>query len=674
MKKTKSHTPPLSSFKKRIFLALTIFIPVLFLVCLELALRYAGYGTDVSLFKRHIIRGQTFYQMNPSVKFRYFGTTRFAPSTSPGYFQVPKPQGMYRIFCLGGSTTVGYPYYYNGSFSTYLYDRLRAIYPQKKVEIINLGMTATNSFTALDIVRELADYQPDLIIDYDGHNEFYGALGAASNQTIGSSRFATLLYLRLIHFRTFQLLRDAIEKSTGLIGGMDNSVSRGTEMERLSRDRYVSYGSSLYNAAYSIFRENLGDMKEYCRSAHIPLILGTQVSNLRDQPPFISKNSPELTEQQRVQFQQLYKSGLEFQSKRMLDSAVVVFRSAIALDSQYADAHYRFAQCLDAEGRKAEALHEYILARDYDELRFRTDGKFNNLLQSMDDHKDCFVADIEAAFKSLSPDSLIGYNLITEHLHPNSRGYFVIAKSFAQTMRDHGLLAARQEWNSVDTVNDDKLWEERSVTELDDRIAARHTEILTSGWPFKEQATASDVIPDTTMLGGIAQKEATGELDWRKAHAEVISFYKRQKDLNRLEREYKALLSQVPLDLELYIDLARVYFQEKRFDEMTNILLRSIEIYPTIQAYRTLGDVLLLQKGDPIGSLRYYEKVDGFYQSPTEKLQNGYAISFAYARAGEFQKAKARLQELLKATPDFQPARQLLIEVNKEQEKTSTTK
>ena len=96
---------------------------------------------------------------------------------------------------------------------------------------------------------------------------------------------------------------------------------------------------------------------------------------------------------------------------------------------------------LDVEGRKTEALHQYTLARDCDELRFRTDSKFNDLIRSMDDHEYCFVADIEADFKALSPDSLIGYNLITEHLHPNSRGYFEIAKSFAQSMHQHGVLA-----------------------------------------------------------------------------------------------------------------------------------------------------------------------------------------------------------------------------------------
>jgi len=395
MRKPKNHDQSLTPLKKRVFLAITLSFPVVLLVGLELALRWFQYGPDLSLFKLHQIRGQSYYLMNPALKYRYFGTSHFAPSTSPEYFQVVKPRGVYRIFCLGGSTTVGYPYWYNGSFPSYLRDRLRATFPQKNIEIINVGMTATNSFTALDIARELAHYQPDLIIDYDGHNEFYGALGVASHQTMGSSRFMTHLYLHLIHLRTFQLLRDAIQAVAGLIGRTDKPDSRGTMMETLARDRYIPYGSAMYDDACSMFRENLEDLKATCESAGVPLILGTQVSNLRDQPPFVSRNSPALPSEQGVLFQRLYTEGMELQSNGLWDSAIVAFRSAITVDSCFADAHYRLAECLDTAGRKHEALPEYIRARDYDELRFRMDSRFNDVVRTMEDHEHCFVSDIE---------------------------------------------------------------------------------------------------------------------------------------------------------------------------------------------------------------------------------------------------------------------------------------
>ena len=210
-------------------------------------------------------------------------------------------------------------------------------------------------------------------------------------------------------------------------------------------------------------------------------------------------------------------------------------------------------------------------------------------------------------------------------------------------MRTHGLLASREEWQTADTVSDETLWDKRVITDLDERIASRHTKILTSGWPFKEGERSAPPAPDGDTLNGIADDAAAGRLDWRQAHAKAIMFYQRRGDWNLVEQEDRALVSEIPLDLELYMDLARVNFRQRRFDEMAAVLRRSLEIYPTIQASRTLGDVLM-QKGDATGALVYYEKVDGFAQSTKEKLQNGYAISFAYAKAGEFQKAKARFR------------------------------
>ena len=658
----------LPNSRKLLFWGLTALLPFALFASLELALRWLDYGTDISLFKKETIRGEIFLRMNHDVKFRYFGNSRFAPSTSPDYFRARKPIGTYRIFVLGGSTTVGFPYYYNGAFSAFLKQRLETLFPQRDVEVINLGMTATNSYTALDIGSELAGYQPDLIIDYDGHNEFYGALGAASNQTAGSFRFVTLLMLRAVHLKTFQLIGSTIEKISGFFTSGNEFPARGTEMETLAKGRYVRYGSRLHQSACSIFRDNINDLAEYCRSAHVPIIFGTQVSNLRQQPPFISEHAPEMSEARIREFQRHFDDGTQFLAKNMEDSAEAAYQSAIDCDSLFADAHYRLAQCLDRQQRFREALHEYILARDFDELRFRTDTKFNDLIRSMSGG--CYVADIEREFKSDSPDSLIGFNLITEHLHPNARGYFLIAKEYVRVMRDGGLFASREEWQTADTVSDEALWDKRVITDLDERMASHHTKILTSGWPFSENERTALPVPGGDTLNGIADDAAAGRLDWRQAHAKAIAFYQRRGDWNLVEQEERALVSEIPLDLELYMDLARVEFRLRRFDEMAAILRRSLKIYPTIQACRTLGDVLM-QKGDAAGAVVFYEKADGFAQSQKEKLQNGYALGFAYARAAELQKAKARLEELLKEAPDFLPARQLLEEVNRGLQKTA---
>jgi tetratricopeptide (TPR) repeat protein len=476
----------------------------------------------------------------------------------------------------------------------------------------------------------------------------------------------------LIHFRTFQLLRRSVGKIAGLFGHMDHPVSRGTMMETLAHGQDVPSGSPLYNDGYATFRENLQDIREYCRAARIPLILGTQVSNLRDQPPFVS-GTPTGSPAQQSLFQRLYRSGVELQSSGLPDSAAGFFRSAIGVDSLFADAHYRIARCFDVRGKRREALSEYILARDHDQLRFRTDSRFNDLIRSMEDRGDCFVADIEARFKSLSQDSLIGHNLTLDHLHPTSRGYFIMAKEYARVMRENGLLATRQEWTTADTVDEDGLWRDRIVTDLDERMAAQSVRVITSGWPFKNQSATMGSVQPADTLDQIAHMLAAGNLGWMQAHMQAISFYRGRGDWRNVEWEYKTVLGLYPHILQLYMDLASVYFQQKRFDDMTAILLRSLPIEPTLPAYNALGHIML-DRGDPAGALKYLEKMDDFSQNPNEKLENGYTISYAYARAGELGKARERLAKLLEARPDFKPALQLLADINRQTEKeTSTT-
>ena len=124
MKKHPRPAAPLPLSKKRLYMSITVALPFLLFIVVELGLRLFSYGPDLSLFVTESIGGKPYYRMNPAVKDRYFSRFTFTPTTSMDYFEMPKPKGVYRIFCLGGSTTVGYPYWYNGSFSSFLRDQL----------------------------------------------------------------------------------------------------------------------------------------------------------------------------------------------------------------------------------------------------------------------------------------------------------------------------------------------------------------------------------------------------------------------------------------------------------------------------------------------------------------------------------------------------------------------
>jgi Tfp pilus assembly protein PilF len=645
--------------KKRIFFGLTITSPLLLLVLLELGLRFFHFGPDLSLFTQETIRGQVYWVMNPSVGARYFSGSAFAPAPSTEYFKVPKPAGTFRIFCLGGSTVVGYPYWHNASFSSFLRERLRRIFPGRDIEVINLGMTAIDSYTVLDFVRELPAYGPDLIIIYDGHNEFYGALGAGSLGIVSHFRPWVLTYLRLLHFRTVLLLREGYAWLREAMRGEGEPVGKGPTLELLAGRQLIPIHSPMYEDTRHIFESNLKDICSIAHEHHIPVLLSTQVSNLRDRPPFASEAPIGLSAETRSAFDR----QLDLASKAIGDqhwtAALKESEAALVIDSSHAWTHFAVATCLDLLGRTREARMEYMKARDDDQLRFRTSTDFNRVIAQMKDTTTIGVVDMEQVFMANSADSLIGNSLILDHLHPNSFGHFLMGKAYAEAMRQRGLLASPDVWASHDTVPDSLLWADRPVAEIDERIAARRTEILLSSWPFVAQDTAVPPVARQDTLGQIAEGVVHQTSGWGNAHYEAISFCVERQDWPELEREYRTLINLVPLELTPYVKLGRLYMQQQQFKEARAVFQSSLAVEPTAIAYRNLGDIAL-RDSSVDEAISFYQKTRAFRQSPEEEVQNGFVLAVAYLRRNMLDPAESQLQYVLSIDPKHKASLDLL--------------
>ncbi len=603
--------------------------------------------------------------MNPEVKGRYFFQVDFRPGIAPHYFPHPKPAGTYRIFCLGASTTVGYPYWFNGSFSAFLRDRLAAIFPNKNIEVINLGMTATNSYTVADIARELPEVQPDCIIVYDGHNEFYGALGVASRESPGRLRWVNRLYLRLIRYRTVLLMRDLFSGVADMFGESDGGLSSGTMMERLSRGQDVPYGSEVYHQGIAVFRENLEELRDICVQAGVPLIVSTQVSNIRRQPPFVSKSDTGASAANRVAFNVAFNEAIADYLNGHFSSSLSKLRGIAGPDTLRADLHFRIAQCLDTLMRPVEAHAEYLLARDLDQLRFRACSDINNALRSMADGERVIVADLEKSFAAWSPDSLTGNEFIVEHLHPNLWGYFMIAREYADILRAHGFVADAGEWHPADTLTEARLWEERNATILDELIAARKTAILTSGWPFRDQPPTLQAIPSTDTLGQIVEVATRGGLSWKDAHMDAAAYYSLQLNLSEAVREYRTVAGELPFDPTPLVSLGELLARAGKPDEARQAFQRSLEREETARAYSGLG-ALTLHAGAVMEAASYYQKAVGLSHSTEERAEGQYKLALLHLQTGDRTRAREVLMEVVRTMPSHREAAELLARISEE--------
>jgi tetratricopeptide (TPR) repeat protein len=651
--------PALSPAKRRAFALVTAFIPPLLLVLLEITLRVCDYGPDLEIFRTIDVAGRAFHVMNPDVTKRYFAQTSFNPATSHELFLVPKPAGTYRIFCLGGSTMVGYPYWYNAAPSTFLRDRLRRLFPSRHIEVINVGMTAINSFAVVDFARELVTYEPDLFIVYDGHNEFYGALGVASHETVGGVRWFTRLYLRLVRVRTFMLVRDLVGQAASLFGSSTDREPSGTMMEQLARGQLVPYRGSLYSRGLTTFQDNLQELREVCAARGVPLILSTQVSNLRTLPPFASGPSPGAAEADRSDFEATFARGTTSYSRGDFRGALARFREAEGVDSLSARTQFWIARCLDTLGEKGPALQAFVRARDYDQLRFRTSSDFNEAIVLMSDGVHVAVADAERAFASATPDGIIDSTLLFEHLHPRARGCFLMAKAYQEAMRQIHVLASPEEWAAADTLNERALWDERPLTELDEVVALRRTQILVSGWPFQTANRKIPVVPSDDPLGILADRMVGGKLTWEYGHVAAAEYYESRRDFERAAREYRTLVNQYPNVVSAYLRLGRTLSTLGRTAEAEQVYARSLAVEETPFAYRGLGRMANNGK-------RFAEAIDWFSKAITlqrgtpEEAEGRYDLALVFLNSGDIKRGTEELRELLRRFPNYTPARNLL--------------
>ena len=264
------------------FYFVVILIPVTLIILLELLLNIFNHGHDFKTFVKISDQFENYKFFNPKLPLKYFGNSANTPSVIADGFKIDKEKNTFRVFALGGSTTAGFPHPPNGSFPRLLKEMLSDKYPEVDFELINLGVSAINSITIRDLIDDVLLEDPDLIIIYAGHNEYYGALGPASNISGRYNLFLKRVFLDLKQFRTVQLIENLIGGTISIFKG-ENSSGK-TLMSEIAGEKLVPLGSEEYNSGIEQFEANLSYILESCKEDKIPIMIGTLASNLLQDP------------------------------------------------------------------------------------------------------------------------------------------------------------------------------------------------------------------------------------------------------------------------------------------------------------------------------------------------------------------------------------------------------
>ena len=141
-----------------------------YLKLLKIKLRTIHYAVLLGILSLLYIIASWQYYAHTLSAIRFRGYHPYLQNMPPApTVAVSKPKGVFRIVCLGGSSTEGAG---DGGYPKMLEEMLRSKYPDRKIEVINGGRyfySSQNSF--IEYLFYLKDFNPDLIIFFEAVND-----------------------------------------------------------------------------------------------------------------------------------------------------------------------------------------------------------------------------------------------------------------------------------------------------------------------------------------------------------------------------------------------------------------------------------------------------------------------------------------------------------------------
>ncbi len=422
-------TNRLPVIKKLLFSAVTT---VLFFASLELLLAllgirsqssekdpFDGFARDQKLMELvHDDSGNEIYRTSRK-KLVWFNDQSF-----------PKKKGSKtkRVFCMGGSTTYGHPYWDSTSFSRWLREYLPVVDPSHDWEVINAGGISYASYRVAALMDELVHYDPDLFVVYSVHNEFLER--RTFEDLFQRSPLSLALESWLAQTRTWTLVRNVVlgniqEKRTGSpessqwVGGLSSEVDEMLNHTIGPVDYHRD--DDWKEKVLASYEQNVRRMVAIAREKGIPILLVTPASNEKDCSPFKWEYSEGISDENRGKIAALLDSidreEVDIASQSILDA----IQACALLDPRNAMIQYRLGQAFLARGEYERAKIAFRQAIEEDICPLRA-------VQAIRDAIDRVARDLRVPIVDLEEDlrqravqelrhSLFGDEYFLDHVH-----------------------------------------------------------------------------------------------------------------------------------------------------------------------------------------------------------------------------------------------------------------
>jgi len=630
----------LSRGKRILFSLLPLALLLLALVAAELIVRRTSPSASAPLVLTATYDGIDWNIVNRSHLKKYFpASSPVIPELKPSLFRARKLPGTLRVFCLGSSSMFGTPYDMTANIPGIVRKQLRHLAPEREIEVVNFGASAINSNVIADLAREIVDYQPDVVLVYMGHNEFYGPDGVGASWLEKNLPFLTDWKYSFRGLRLFELLQDWLRKTR-----MQDASDRNL-MREVSQGSLVALDSPDARRVFDMYVRNLRDIIRTFRQRGVPVILSEISSNLTF-PPFVSDSVTSVPNWAAV------KDSMEaLLTTGRFQDALARAEVLGGTDPGCAIVHHWKGRALQGLGRFAEAKSAFESARDLDLLKFRAPREINARLRKVAEAEGIPLVASDSLLASISPGGIPGDNVFWEHLHPNASGYYQIAGLFVGQIRAMGLLGPSARTTSLLPFTSDTL----GICWLDLAYADLSIQHLTGRWPFENYSREPAVLNGSDeALVNIARDVYGRTMRWDDGAYKTASYFWSQGKFREARTTYQALLDEYPYNFYPNYLMGSLLNQRGDMQGAQRLYRRSIASNPTFPRSRLDLGLIMVNEGkfqDAVTELTAVISMPEAAGTNDVRAVAHYGLAAAKANMGNLKEALAEVERSLALAP-----------------------
>jgi tetratricopeptide (TPR) repeat protein len=694
-------------------LVISIVLPILILILVELFLNIIQIGYPTNLFLKGKTSKGSFYHSNYRVGYRFF-PGYLARKPLPEIFPVKKAENTYRIFVLGESAARG-EQLADFSFSRMLQVMLKTAFPKTKFEIINTGIPAINSWVIREFTKELVNYNPDLFIIYAGHNEFVGPYGPGTVFKKSKSRTANLIGIWASKLKLIQLIKSFQNKT--------NNNKSWTGLEMFLKNKILPESPAI-SFCKENFQKNLNDILTMIDKAKAKSIICTVPSNLKDCAPFMPNSK--ISDQERDKISKLLDSDKFAECHTILKKLAATNPNNALI--KYLEGKVYYKQKLFVKAQKA-----FTKARDLDCFKVRTISNFNQATASEAAKFKTNFIELESEFNQAS--NITDKSLIYDHVHLTEKGHYLVAQKLFEKIISQKLLPANQ---NIRPCTFAEVLDKLGYSSKDKQMNLEYIIASMKELPFTLQLTNKSFIAQTgKKLASLLKTNSKFDIEnttkaltfsdtnWAAAARlallyqekgypeEALVYFNKSLEINPFnidalnnrsillykmkkydhsEYDLKRALKLAPNFARAYFNLARLRVQKNQLNESIKNYKKAIEIDPSFSsAYLNLANIyfkqenfqsalklyqklqkhqpnnpmgligegnVLMQKKDPINAINSYKKCIASF--PNSSLPY-YSLGKAYQKTNNLAEAYSSLKKAYQLAPASMPCLKSLI-------------